>query len=100
MFGWNIHIWDVMPAQIVQGRQISIAGQTIFLLASWAVKMSILTSYLRISLPESWFRRGIWAVMTLSTVILVLFIFMLWLQCMYVLCISRSCHGKKGPHKH
>lgn len=33
-YGWNLHVWDVPYGKLVQGRQVSIAGQTIFLFAS------------------------------------------------------------------
>lgn len=67
--------------QITQGRQVSIAGQTIFLFASGLAKTSILINYLRIAPLDSWFRRL--TVLTMYVVVVALFVFLivLWTQC-------------------
>ncbi|KAI4595252.1 hypothetical protein KJ359_006926 [Pestalotiopsis sp. 9143b] len=66
LYGWNIHAWDLTFKQMIQGRQVSIAGQTIFVFASGLAKLSILTSYLRIAVPGSWFRRLTWATLVIT----------------------------------
>ncbi|KAH6640092.1 hypothetical protein BKA67DRAFT_486818, partial [Truncatella angustata] len=81
LYGWNIHAWDLTYTQMVQGRQVSIAGQTIFVFASGFAKLSILASYLRIALPGSWFRRLTWAAIAIVGTAIPAFLMLLWLQC-------------------
>lgn len=81
LYGWNIHAWDLTYTQMVKGRQISIAGQTIFVFASGLSKLSILTSYLRIAMPGTWFWRLTWATITLVGAAMPAFLMLLWLQC-------------------
>ncbi|KAI1856340.1 uncharacterized protein JN550_013826 [Neoarthrinium moseri] len=81
LYGWNIHVWDLTFKEIVQGRKISIAGQTIFVFASGLVKLSILVSYLRIAVPGSLFRQVTWATIGIVTVAIPVFLLLLWLQC-------------------
>lgn len=82
LYGWNLHVWDLRVEQIVQGRQISIAAQTLFLIASGLVKLSILASYLRIAPIGSWFRRLTWATLGLVVALVVIFLIVLWTQCL------------------
>ncbi|KAH9885327.1 hypothetical protein F4778DRAFT_787260 [Xylariomycetidae sp. FL2044] len=81
IYGWNIHVWDLSAKQMRQGRQVSIAGQTIFLFASGLAKLSILVSYLRIGVVGSWFRRLTWATIAVVTAAIPGFLCLLWLQC-------------------
>ncbi|KAK1975816.1 integral membrane protein, partial [Colletotrichum cereale] len=82
LYGWNLHVWDLTPIQIRQGRQISIAGQTLFLFASGLSKLSILTSYLRIAPLGSSFRRLTWVAMAAIFALLWIFLIVLWTQCL------------------
>ncbi|KAH7368699.1 hypothetical protein B0T11DRAFT_277500 [Plectosphaerella cucumerina] len=81
LYGWNLHVWDLQTEQMVQGRQISIAAQTLFLIASGLVKLSILASYLRIAPIGSWFRRLTWATLGLVVSLVIVFLIVLWTQC-------------------
>ncbi|CAJ2504667.1 Uu.00g120610.m01.CDS01 [Anthostomella pinea] len=81
LYGWNLHVWDLRPKEMLQGRQVSIACQTIFLFASGFGKLSILVSYLRIALVGSWFRRLAWASIALVAATIPAFLVLLWLQC-------------------
>jgi hypothetical protein len=60
------------------------AGQTLFVLASSTVKMSILVSYFRIAPEKSVFRKLVWATFALVFAAFVVFLVALWVQCMYV----------------
>lgn len=80
-YGWNIHIWDLMPARISTGRKASMAGQSLFVLASSFVKISILVSYFRVAPDRSWFRRLVWATLGIVIVAMLVFFIMLWTQC-------------------
>jgi hypothetical protein len=60
------------------------AGQTLFVLASSTVKMSILVSYFRIAPEKSLFRKLVWATFGLVFAAFVVFLVALWVQCMYV----------------
>lgn len=68
--------------EIVKGRQISIALQTIFIIAAGLAKTSILCSYLRIAPLDSWFRRLTYAAMVLVIAVMIVFTIVLWTQCM------------------
>lgn len=59
------------------------AGQTLFVLASSFVKMSILTSYFRIAPEKSLFRKLVWATFALVFAAFIVFLIALWVQCMY-----------------
>ncbi|KAK3312582.1 hypothetical protein B0H66DRAFT_644749 [Apodospora peruviana] len=80
-YGWDRHVWDLHTATMIQGRQISMATQALFVLSSSLAKVSILVSYLRLALRGSWFRRlchgAIWLVIVSSSV----FIIILFTQC-------------------
>jgi hypothetical protein len=65
------------------------ACQTLFVLASSTVKMSILISYFRIAPEKSLFRKLVWATFALVFAAFVVFLVALWVQCMYV-----------HPHQH
>ena len=82
-FGWDIHVWDLTWDQIVKGRQISIAVQTIFVFSAGLVKASILSSYLRIAPLDSWFRRLTWGAIALVVATMIVFLVVLWTQCSY-----------------
>lgn len=62
--------------------QTSMAGQTLFVLASSTVKMSILVSYFRIAPNGSLFRKLVWATFALVFAAFVVFLVALWVQCM------------------
>lgn len=61
------------------------AGQTLFVLASSTVKMSILVSYFRIAPEKSLFRKLVWGTFALVFAAFVVFLVALWVQCMCVL---------------
>lgn len=83
-YGWNLHVWDLTPQQMQQGRQISIAAQTIFLFASGLTKLSMLASYLRIAPLGSAFRKLTWATIYIVFALIWIFIIVLWTQCIPV----------------
>ncbi|KAK1997916.1 hypothetical protein LX36DRAFT_552162, partial [Colletotrichum falcatum] len=82
LYGWKLHVWDLTPLQMRRGRQISIAAQTLFLVASSLSKLSILTSYLRIAPLGSSFRRLTWAAIAAILALSSTFLVMLWTQCL------------------
>ncbi|KAF7560124.1 hypothetical protein G7046_g4035 [Stylonectria norvegica] len=82
LYGWSIHVWDLTASQATKGRQVSIAGQTLFLFASGLAKDSILVSYLRIAPKNSWFRRLTYASIALVTSLIFIFLIILWTQCL------------------
>jgi hypothetical protein len=57
------------------------AGQTLFVLASSFVKMSILVSYFRIAPNKSMFRKLVWATFSLVFAAFLVFLVALWVQC-------------------
>ncbi|KAL7772096.1 hypothetical protein CFE70_002049 [Pyrenophora teres f. teres 0-1] len=83
LYGWDRHAWDLTPHEMMVGRQASIAGQTLFVLASSTVKMSILVSYFRIAPEKSLFRKLVWATFALVFAAFVVFMVALWVQCIY-----------------
>ncbi|KAI1497962.1 hypothetical protein F5X99DRAFT_395233 [Biscogniauxia marginata] len=102
-YGWNIHVWDLTSTQMVHGRQVSIAGQTIFVFASGLSKLSILASYLRIAVVGSWFRRLTWCTIVIVTAAMPGFLLLLWLQCRpassywNISLLSRDCIAEGPP---
>ncbi len=56
-YGWDRHVWDLTPAKILAGRQVSFAAQALFVTATGLAKVSIFVSYLRLAPLGSWFRR-------------------------------------------
>lgn len=84
IYGWKIHVWDLPESQLINGRKASIVAQTLFIFASGTVKLSILVSYLRIAPFTSWFRRLTLLAIPLVTLLLVVFLIVLWTQCMSV----------------
>jgi len=56
-YGWDRHVWDLTPAKILAGRQVSFAAQALFVTATGLAKISIFVSYLRIAPLASGFRR-------------------------------------------
>jgi hypothetical protein len=80
-YGWNIHVWDLTKQQLMDGRKVSIAVQTMFIFATGLAKLSILFSYLRIALLDSWFRRLTWASICLVVAATFAFLVVLWTQC-------------------
>jgi hypothetical protein len=58
------------------------AGQTLFVLASSFVKISVLVSYFRIAPKKSIFRKLVWATLGLVIAAFLVFLVALWLQCM------------------
>ncbi|EOA82009.1 hypothetical protein ACJQWK_05362 [Exserohilum turcicum] len=81
LYGWDRHVWDLKPHQMMVGRQASMACQTLFVLASSTVKMSILVSYFRIAPEKSTFRKLVWATFALVFAAFVVFLVALWVQC-------------------
>jgi len=81
LYGWNIHVWDLTYLQMTQGRQVSIAGQALFVFASGLAKASILMSYLRIAPRASLFRKGTLAGMAVVVAAMPIFLIVLWTQC-------------------
>ncbi|KAH7113564.1 hypothetical protein EDB81DRAFT_702821 [Dactylonectria macrodidyma] len=81
LYGWNVHIWDLRIHQAVKGRQVSIAAQTLFLLASGLAKDSILASYLRIAPKGSWLHRMAYVSIIIITSLMAIFLIILWTQC-------------------
>ncbi|KAF2637892.1 hypothetical protein P280DRAFT_85602 [Massarina eburnea CBS 473.64] len=82
MYGWNIHAWDAKMDILQNGRKASLAGQTLFMLASTFVKLSILASYFRIAPKKTIFRRLVWGTFMIVLAAFVTFIVALWLQCL------------------
>ncbi|KAL2206744.1 hypothetical protein CC79DRAFT_1292489 [Sarocladium strictum] len=80
-YGWDVHVWDLKPDQLSQGRQASIAAQTMFIFASGLAKVSILVSYLRIAPLDSWFRRLTYWTIGLVVALMPIFLIVLWTQC-------------------
>lgn len=81
LYGWDKHVWDLRPAEMETGRKASMAGQTLFVLASSTVKMSILVSYFRIAPEKSLFRKLVWGTFALVFAAFVVFLVALWVQC-------------------
>jgi hypothetical protein len=57
------------------------AGQTLFVLASSTVKISILVSYFRIAPEKSLFRKMVWGTFALVFAAFIVFLVALWVQC-------------------
>lgn len=81
VYYWDRHVWDLTSDQIANGRKASLAGQSLFFIATCFAKLSILLSYIRIAPERSWFRRFTWWSMALVVIIAVVSLFALWLQC-------------------
>jgi len=56
-YGWDLHIWDLTTAQVIASRKVSLSAQFLYGLATTVIRASIFTSYLRLALVGSWFRR-------------------------------------------
>jgi hypothetical protein len=82
LYGWKIHVWDLPPDIAIQGRKVSLAVQTLYLLASGFLKMSILVSYLRFAPTWSWFARLTTMSIILIATFITTFFIVLWTQCM------------------
>jgi hypothetical protein len=67
---------------VLMALQASLAGQTLFVLASSTVKTSILVSYFRIAPEKSLFRKLVWGTFALVFAAFVVFLVALWVQCM------------------
>ena len=79
-------MWDLPSETVVQGRQISLATQTLFLWATNLAKLSILVSYLDLIAPlgQSVFRTA--TRLTIGFIVLVnsgMFV-LIFVQCRYV----------------
>ncbi|OCL09635.1 hypothetical protein AOQ84DRAFT_397291 [Glonium stellatum] len=102
-YGWNIHVWDLTLVQMIQGRQVSIAGQTLFVFASGFEKLSILATYLRIAVSGTWFRRLTWASIVLVNLVMLVFTIVLWTQCnpaseyWNLFATDRTCEAEGPP---
>ncbi|KAL8297763.1 hypothetical protein RB600_002673 [Gaeumannomyces tritici] len=77
LYLWERHVWDLTPDQITNGRKVSMAGQSLFSLATCFAKLSILLSYIRIAPEHSLFRRFTWGSMALAVAIAVASLFAL-----------------------
>ncbi|KAF3799355.1 hypothetical protein GCG54_00001397 [Colletotrichum gloeosporioides] len=103
VYGWNLHIWDTTFAQRIQGRQISIVGQTLFVFASGLSKLSILTSYLRIAPLGSTFQRVTQVTIGAVLALIVIFLMVLWTQCIPIwhywdlTVMDRNCMAEWPP---
>jgi hypothetical protein len=73
------HAKNIPPSNSAQA---SMAGQTLFVLASSFVKMSILVSYFRIAPNKSTFRKLVWVTLSIVVAAFLTFLIALWLQCM------------------
>ena len=100
LYGWDKHVWDMKLPELSTGRKVrplyhvcnrtgvltalqaSLAGQTLFVLASSTVKMSILVSYFRIAPEKSLFRKLVWGTFALVFAAFIVFLVALWVQCM------------------
>ncbi|KAJ4408722.1 hypothetical protein N0V91_002977 [Didymella pomorum] len=81
LYGWDKHVWDMKLPELSTGRKASLAGQTLFVLASSTVKMSILVSYFRIAPEKSLFRKLVWGTFALVFAAFIVFLVALWVQC-------------------
>ncbi|KAF2728728.1 integral membrane protein [Polyplosphaeria fusca] len=81
LYGWNVHVWDMKISQLETGRKASMAGQTLFVLASSFVKISVLVSYFRIAPEKSIFRKLVWVTLGIVIAAFLVFLVALWLQC-------------------
>lgn len=81
IYGWDVHVWDLKPDVLTQGRQASIAAQTMFIAASGLAKTSILVSYLRIAPLSSRFRLLTQWTIGLVVPQTIIFLIVLWTQC-------------------
>ncbi|KAK1832517.1 hypothetical protein QBC39DRAFT_223072, partial [Podospora conica] len=81
LFGWSLHIWDVPPSLLPPSRQVSLAAQALFVLATSLAKLSILLSYLRFAPRRSAFRRATYAVAGLLATVNTGFLVFLFAQC-------------------
>lgn len=81
LFGWDVHAWDLSEDDMVSGRQVSLAVQALFVLATALAKVSILVSYLRFAPLDSLFRRLTHASIGLIVVANLAFFIILWAQC-------------------
>ncbi|KAK5652383.1 hypothetical protein OQA88_10575 [Cercophora sp. LCS_1] len=102
LFGWDKHVWDLTPKEMISGRQVSLAAQTLFVFATCCAKNSILLSYLRFAPLGSWLRRL--SIVTIVLIILtnIAFFTVLFTQCRPVTSywhISKSQHDciPEGP---
>lgn len=82
LFGWNMHIWDMRPSQLISSRRVALAAQILFLFASSFGKLSILATYLRIAPLDTWFRRLTYWAIALVTALMIIFLIVLTTQCM------------------
>jgi hypothetical protein len=80
-YGWDIHVWDLPITKLAASRQVSIAGQTLFLGASGLTKLSMLVSYERIAASRT-FLLAIRISMVICSLWIVVFTIVLWTQCM------------------
>ncbi|KAF4847464.1 Satratoxin biosynthesis SC1 cluster protein 4 [Colletotrichum siamense] len=103
LYGWNLHIWDTTFVQRMQGRQISIVGQTLFVFASGLSKLSILTSYLRIAPLGSTFQRVTQVTIGAVLALIIIFLMVLWTQCIPIwhywdlTALDRNCMAEWPP---
>ncbi|KAF4902608.1 hypothetical protein CGCFRS4_v002170 [Colletotrichum fructicola] len=103
LYGWNLHIWDTTFVQRMQGRQISIVGQTLFVFASGLSKLSILTSYLRIAPLGSTFQRVTQVTIGAVLALIIIFLMVLWTQCIPIwhywdlTVLDRNCMAEWPP---
>lgn len=81
LFGWSLHIYDLPPSVLPPSRQVSLAAQSLFILATSFAKLSILLSYLRFAPACSAFRRATYVVAGLLVAANIGFLVLLFTQC-------------------
>ncbi|KAK0747132.1 hypothetical protein B0T18DRAFT_438802 [Schizothecium vesticola] len=81
LFGWSLHIYDLPLSVLPPSRQVSLAAQSLFILATSLAKLSILLSYLRFAPLRSPFRRATYAVAALLVAANAAFLVLLFTQC-------------------
>jgi len=81
LYGWDIHAWDLTLNSLISGRQVSLAAQALFVMATTFAKLSILVSYLRFAPRNSWFRHITHLTTALILVANSVFFVVLFTQC-------------------
>lgn len=56
-FGWDMHVWDLTPYNLIAGRKVSFATQAAFVPSSCLTRLSILVGFLRLAPRGSTFRK-------------------------------------------
>ncbi|KAK4142211.1 uncharacterized protein C8A04DRAFT_13415 [Dichotomopilus funicola] len=80
-FGWDMHVWDLTPYNIIAGRKISFATQAAFVPSSCLTRLSILVGFLRIAPKNSTFRKCTYGMIVFVIVFTISFFIILFTQC-------------------